>query len=524
METGPDMRAVLAFLRGEYGPFETYNIRQWFAFCKKLGACELLTCSIPTLARLAPKPVVRQLLEARRVHEAVMLRRLDALGRFADVASCEHLRFAVIKGMASSTELYGNAFARQSGDVDILVAADDIPKADYAARQAGWVQPAEAFRARRALNTGRGADAALQGMQAPYPLRSNPFLPHITNYFYRHNCGQVDSLEVHDRFHGLDAVQAGVLLADPHRIELGGRRYATLSRPAQALLSLLSLHEDAEGVRANTVRLGDFGLKACVDVARWLDVLDADELGALGELARALGCERLVTAALGACCALLPASAQSARAVAEPRASVWSVPYEQRILDPNAAVAAGVRDVLAVVAAALAKGHPAAVFSDSGKHYLPACHSNVPSGFSFRLHQGEGSALLSWTAPAALAHQQDDVAFQAVLLGTGKDGSPAAVRVDASCLDGERTAALGEVEAGSVDAHVGRVRSGTSLRVYEVPDGSGGLKVEVAVEAGALPGGKLRVLPSAHLRTYASLFAVAAGWTLVDVAEEALGA
>lgn len=525
MAAGGDRGPVLSFLRGEHGFLESYDLRKWLDFCRGLAAQGLLICHVPTLSELAPRPVVRQLLEAQRVHRASMQRRLDALARLAEAAREEHLRFAVIKGMAASLELYGDALARQSGDVDVLVAADDLPKADYVARKAGWVQPAEGFRARRALNQGRPASVALRGTQAPYPLRSNPFLPHVTNYFYVHSNGQVESLEVHDRFHGLTAAQAAVLLANPRRITLGKQRYATPARPAQALLSLLSLHEDAEGVRANTAPAGDLGLKACVDVLRWLEVLDEAELAEVGELARSLGCERTVAAGLGVCCALFPGSEQRARLVACPLPSVWPLSYEERLLNPGDAHMSGVRRALSAVCRALAQGeHAAAACADGSWHHLPARGCSASSGFSFRVHRGEDVMLLSWRAPAALAHPEGDVAFQVVLILAVPASAPAAVRVDASCVDGTWRSTLEHVGVGTVDAHVGPARVGVDLPVAAMPDGDGGLKVEAALDATLLPNGEPWALPSAHLRNYASLFTLCAGWMLADVAEGVLGA
>lgn len=146
MADASDTHPMLAFLRGEREFLASYNYSQWMALCEQLAKNKLLICNARELSQLAPSPVIAKLSLAVKNHKAATLRRLDALERFADAAEGEHLRFAVVKGMAAAHELYGSWLARQSGDIDVLVAADDIPKADYAARKAGWVQPAESFR------------------------------------------------------------------------------------------------------------------------------------------------------------------------------------------------------------------------------------------------------------------------------------------------------------------------------------------------------------------------------------------
>lgn len=518
-----DMRLALCFLRGEYGHFASCNYKQWMSLCRQLSQSGLLACCVPDLEKLAPKPVMVQVAAFVKAHREVMLRRMDALRKFSTIAEREHLRFALIKGMAAARELYGGEFSRQSGDIDVLVAADDIPRADYVARQAGWLQFAEAHRVRCVLNEGGDHDAISDSARLPFPLRSSPHLPHVTNYFYLHNSGQVDSLEVHDRFHGIHAANAAALLTDVRAIKLGGRRYSVLSRPSQALLSMLSLHEDAEGVRANTMRMGDLGLKACVDTARWLEVLGDDEIKALGKLVRELGCDDPVSRALGVCCELFPSSAERALMVASPKKSVWPTPYEQRLLNPETAAMAGGQHALSAALARLVSGHPAAVFSDGGWHCLPAYSSHLVSGFSFRFHRGCGTMLLVWSAPAAFALPEEDVAFQVILVGADPSGYTLALHVDALCCKGEWRATLGKVTADTFEAHVGLASNGCELHATAMPDGSGGLKVEVSIEERLLPNAELRPLPSVHARTCASMFAVRAGWMLVDVVEEALG-
>lgn len=519
------MELMLAFLRGDHRRLTSLNYTQWLSLCKKFLNYGLLACSAPALMEVAPQPVCQRVEEFMQLHHTTMLRRLDALAAFSSIAQREHLHFALIKGMAAAKELYRDPFARQSGDIDILVTADDIPKADYVAREAGWLQPAEGFKVRRILGSGHVATEKLRNTQAPFSLRSSLFLPHVTNYFYVHKGGQVDSLEIHDRFYGIDSSGAGALLSDLRSVKLEGKRYSVLSRPAQALLSLLSLHEDAESVRANTSHAGDMGLKACVDVARWLEVLDDVELSELKSLVDGLGCSSLVARALGACIELFPSCAERAYALSKPMLSAWPLPYTQRLVNPDAALCANSQNMLAAVTESLADGHPVSYFSSEEWRRLPAYASKLPSGFAFkRRFCSDGVVLCSFLAPSGFSNHEDLV-FQVDIGGAYADGTLGVLRAEASCCEGKWKAILSTVDARSLDSHVGAVHSGTKLGITGMPDGAGGLKAEIAINRDLVPFGEdLWMLPSAHLRNYASMFLPVAGWLLVDVAKEALNA
>lgn len=337
--------------------------------------------------------------------------------------------------------------------------------------------------------------------------------------------GQIDSLEIHDRFYGIDSSGAGALLSDLRSMKLGDKRYSVLSRSAQALLSLLSLHEDAESVRANTGHADDMGLKACVDVARWLEVLGDVELSELKSLADGLGCSNLVARALGICIELFPSCAERAGEVLEPASSVWTVPYTQRLADPNAALRANAHDALVAVAKMLSAGHPVASFSNEEWRRLPAYASKLPSGFAFKKRFCSDRVVLFFFKVSSGFSNYEDLVFQVDICGSCADGMLGALRAEASFCAGEWKALLNTVDVRSLDSHAGTMREGIRPGITDMPDGAGGLKIEIAIAQELLPfEDGVWALPSAHMRNYASMFLPVAGWVLVDVMEEALDA
>lgn len=66
---------------------------------------------------------------------------LETLEKLQQVADQEGLHFTLIKGLPLSYNLYSTPFGRQFNDLDILIDASDISRADYVIRSLGFVQP-----------------------------------------------------------------------------------------------------------------------------------------------------------------------------------------------------------------------------------------------------------------------------------------------------------------------------------------------------------------------------------------------
>ena len=507
----------LALLHCADTELSSYDIHQWMSFCKWLAHNGLLICNIAALCTKAPNPVIRQLNEAEEIHNKSMYRRIDVLKRFASAARKEHLYFEIIKGMALSSELFGDPFARQSGDIDILIHTDDIPKADYLLRRCGWRQPGEGYRIRRLSKSGKPVCKALEELQSPYPLRSNPYLPHVTSYFYIHGNGQIDVLDLHDRFHGLSSSQCFTLLANSNVLNLCETPLMAPSRVCQAMLSLMSLHEDAEGIRACTSGSTTNILKGCVDVAIWLETLNTVEASELAELLSKFCIEDAAGLAISDCLSIFPETFLPEPLLNLPQTSRWRTSLIDRVCTPHLSAAACITDVLESALERANDELSNCVFKANGKWAtLPVVDTNLPSGFRFRETYGK-HPLFIWYIPASLSERLTDVALQVAVIGRNQSNLALASVVDISWQNGSWSAHMQQTNVGTFDVHAGLFQAENETNVSVIPSGDGGYKVEARFSFEFQP---LLAIPSAHLRHYASLYRICAGRTLVDIGEK----
>lgn len=67
---------------------------------------------------------------------------LTALKRISTCAGAEGLRFVAVKGLSHAAICRGDIFARQAGDIDLLVDTADLARCDYILKKASFRQPA----------------------------------------------------------------------------------------------------------------------------------------------------------------------------------------------------------------------------------------------------------------------------------------------------------------------------------------------------------------------------------------------
>lgn len=63
------------------------------------------------------------------------------LKNFAEEAKTEKLKFVLVKGLGIAKLIYGDIYARQASDLDILVEEDDMIRGDYILKKLGYKQP-----------------------------------------------------------------------------------------------------------------------------------------------------------------------------------------------------------------------------------------------------------------------------------------------------------------------------------------------------------------------------------------------
>lgn len=495
------------------------SVAGWMQLCKWMGEKEILASCSAYMRPVAPSFIMRQVDILLAKNREIMQRRLKLIGRFASAASKEHLHFAVIKGMASASQLYGNYAARQSGDIDLLVHPDDIPKADFVLRRLGWLQPEEAFKVRSAMARGAVDMKRLVADQSRYPVRSSTFLPHVTNYFNLADRSLV-SLELHDRFYCIGAENVPMLLSNVTEFEAEGFKLPTLSRTAQAAISLLSLYEDSEGMRSAIRPNQNFGLKACVDVIGWLHSLDCQELAVTRAILEECGASGAASVALGNCLDLFPWAANHVGPLESGR-SRWATNYKERISSPDLAAQSAAAEIIESVGQpALAQGLQV-VEMDGQWRRMVAPESSLPTSFEFRAWARTKGLILCWDIPSVFSHSIDDLALQAVVVGEQLNGV-GALRVEARLDDGKWSSAVQVVQAKNIDSHAGSVCGPEADRLLVIPDGKGGLKLEIEIEDSAADLGEwqpVAVIPSVYCKTTGSLFRLVAGRTLIEAAE-----
>lgn len=529
---------LLAFLREEDGSLKGLHISEWFALCRQLKEHGLLAVSTPRLRRFAPRIVAKKVDAWDAHHRARMAQRASALAAFDGEARRQSLHYLVIKGMALSKKVFGDELARQSGDIDILVDADDLPKADYVARATGWLQPGEARIARRLHDEGALDAEALERLASPYSLRSNGFLPHMTNYYLIQPDGAVDTLEIHDRFHCLSADQVRSLLWDADTVELCGNGYFTCSEEAAFVLSALSLHEDAETARANTSTRGTMGLKACVDLHRQLSALSDEGAQRVQKMIENLGVRREVMAVLGDVVEVFPSDRNASEKLGTAIPSAWSMSYLERLLNPRKRAENGTaRSAYALERLSRSKEARAFPSAAAGWRALPATGGVGEARFSFLcrpdvgMESGSGSLCLAWRLPPEFVGAVDDLVFQAVVFcssasdraqgaasGTGgrggTDAGPCAISLRVNVFRGEGTweARVQSLAPDSIDGHANKLPRGDAASAWSRRKDDGSLIVATKID---VPDAAL-VLAGVYEHLYGQLYRRCAGWDIVE--------
>lgn len=439
------------------------NLKEWFELCSQLNDHELLMPLADAICSIAPAPVCRVVNGLRITHENKVKNRIKALSSFKKMADKINLRFVLFKGMASSCVLYNSPYARSSGDIDIIVNADDIAKADYAAREAGWIEPGEAYKARRMLNSGVLTKEALENLSCPYPLRSNKFLPHFTNYYFVHNEGQIDSLEVHDRYHGLEANAVQGLLWNTNLLKIGDESYYVFTEPLQFILTALSLFEDAETIRANTNERGSLGLKLCVDLHYWLHLIERKDLySEIRLLIDALDIKEYVSTALNDVLDLYPLDIQIAEKICTPSASTWQISYLSRSLLKEERT----RNAIAILRRKL---HLKADKVDSRFHIsrwlngsrLLLVGTEIESDFEFRV-SSSNPTYLEWRIPVNTRDTQEQIVLQVVLI-THSSSNSLGFRINTFRENNIYRSFATPIAANCVDGHATKLHRGIAL-------------------------------------------------------------
>lgn len=122
------------------GIYDVDNL-DWNEVINQLEGHRIFTNAFSLIKSLAPEEYIEEI-ESRHARMMRSLEySLELLEKFAIAAKEERIRFVLIKGFALSKRLYGDLFARQFNDLDVLVEEDDMVRAHHILREIGYKQP-----------------------------------------------------------------------------------------------------------------------------------------------------------------------------------------------------------------------------------------------------------------------------------------------------------------------------------------------------------------------------------------------
>jgi hypothetical protein len=348
-------------------------------------------------------------------------------------------------------------------------------------------------------------------------------------------------LEIHDRFHGISAHDAQNILWDVREVVLGGHRFLTCSDEVALMLSALSLHEDAETVRANTYMRASLGLKACYDVHAWLDKLGSPperlggpperlgsglDVGRIRALAEAFGIRDKLAHALSDVCEVFPSDREKAGLIVKPALSPWQMPYLERVCDAKRRAANGV----AILRQAFSSRGTQPLLqgccpANGVWHGLTAANGAVPTGFGVRVASDDFKTTLEWRIPNVFEDMTGRLVLQGVLLfgddRANEDSALLGLRINTFCDKGEWQARVQEMGPDTVDGHANKAPRGRQeaacARQYE-----DGLMVSLRLEPHYMKGDILFFVPSVSEQVYRQLFRRVAGINFIDLADRTI--
>lgn len=188
-----------------------------------------------------------------------------ALKKIDKACTDESLRFVLFKGMASSLSIYGDARVRQAGDIDILVASEDLFRFNYAVRKAGVFQPDISIGVKARY---RQLSRLLQyrsGLSAPYPKRRSSSSDQLIPYYF---AGLPCRVEVHDGYESLPAPFISEMLWSIAKLRVGEVEVRVPDIDHLFVLLLVTAHSNSYGYYSAVD--GEFNLRDYVDIRHLL--------------------------------------------------------------------------------------------------------------------------------------------------------------------------------------------------------------------------------------------------------------
>lgn len=231
---------------------------EWLTLINKLEKFKVFLPLSETLYEKASHQIVRDATKAKQCafQDAYELIVNELVG-FVQKSFEAKLSFTAIKGAPFAKMIYGSKYARHYSDIDILVSGDDISKADWVAKECGFVQPSEYYMFRNEWKRNRDS-INMNDFAAPYIIDNRAETGHISPYVKKTGRSLI-VLEIHSRICNLTAKTSSLFLWDTETIELNGQMIKVPSKKSLAALLVLFAYEDSEPTFSNLLK-PDLGL------------------------------------------------------------------------------------------------------------------------------------------------------------------------------------------------------------------------------------------------------------------------
>lgn len=171
--------------------------------------------------------------EKQNEHKSKAHNSLNELVRFSKLAREEKVKFILVKGFGLSYLLYNNIYARYTNDIDILVEADDMIRADFILKKMGYIQP----------NT---IDFSTKNYtELSYPIMRLKHTNHFFEY-YNLNLSPVTKFELHKRLYFINDLNINDFLWNFSSVDIGEVKVNILDLEYTFVFLVINAYQNTE--------------------------------------------------------------------------------------------------------------------------------------------------------------------------------------------------------------------------------------------------------------------------------------
>ena len=376
---------------------------------KKMLLTALTFCS-PSQVQSLPGWVLEKQKE-KLAHLAMQERAIEQL---VETSKSLNLRFVVLKGQSLSNLAYGKPFARESNDLDILVAHDDLGKMDCLLRELGF----EACTRRKQYKSN----------SCCYITRRSVDSAHLLPYYALYREGMM-KIELHDSLEGFGGSPVDQFFWETATCTAGDTPYNVLDAPHSIASLIVSAYENSESIYANQPN-GWIILRDYVDL-HFVLMRKEKEFREARNILKGYSLEYKMCVVLKNLSALYPNDERLARIISASTKgfsceSSWSADFCERALDEKVRIDAGIRDIVEQNnrSRVLLDPYIASRAGSNGKQHVYSFGERAPRGLHYSLCYADDTLIVRWDIPATLSLDIDCYAYRTILYNNHIAGNP----------------------------------------------------------------------------------------------------